>query len=194
MTYIKIIAFFGALFITINDLMAQDNYSLSSQTITINGTSNLHNWNERIEKISGKSDVRQASDKSLSIQTLNIVVQVNSLKSDESGMISRTFKALKGDRYPEITLMLTEPVANIPYGANAYPAYAKGRLTIAGVTRSIIIPVKITLNEDKKIIIDGTQQIKMTDYGIDPPTALLGMLKTRDIVTINFKTSFSSLN
>ncbi|HEY9000634.1 MAG TPA: YceI family protein [Mucilaginibacter sp.] len=194
MTPIKITALVLGLFIATNNLMAQDNYSLSTQTVTINGTSNLHNWSERVEKISGKGDVKQASDKSISLETLNIIVQVNSIKSDESGMITRTYKALKGDKYPEITLTLTEPVANIPYGANAYPVSAKGRLTIAGVTRPIIIPVKITCNGDKKIIIDGVQQIKMTDYGIDPPTALLGMLKTRDIVTINFKTSFSSLN
>lgn len=195
MAPIKIPTLVLGLFITINNLMAQDNYSLSTQTVTINGTSNLHKWNERVENLSGKGDIKQAFDKSISIQTLNIVVPVNSIKSDESGMISKTYKALKGDRFPEITLTLTEPVANIPFGANAYSALAKGRLTIAGVTRSIIIPVKITVDkDDKKIIIDGAQQIKMTDYGIDPPTALLGMLKTGDIVTINFKTGFSSLN
>ena len=31
----------------------------------------------------------------------------------------------------------------------------------------------------------------MTDYGVDPPTAMFGMLKTGDAITINFETTFS---
>jgi len=183
------------LFITINNLMAQDNYAVSNQLITIDGTSNLHSWHQKVEKISGKGEVKLAVDKSLSLQALSIVIKVSSIKGSEgSGMDNKAYKALKADKFPEITFSLTEPLANIPYGVNAFPAAAKGRLTIAGVTRSIIMPVKIAVSEDKKIIVDGIQQVKMTDYGIDPPTALLGMLKTGDTITINFKTTFSSLN
>jgi len=182
------------LLVAVNHLMAQDNYSLSTEVVTVNGTSNLHAWHQNVGKISGKGEVKQAADKSLSMQTLNIIIQVNSIKADESGMNSRTYKALKADKFPEITFSLTEPIANIPSGANAFATTAKGRLTIAGVTKPVTMPVKITIGEDKKITIDGIQPVKMTDHGIDPPTALLGMLKTGDVVTINFKTTFSSAN
>jgi polyisoprenoid-binding protein YceI len=186
---------FFVLLTSVTNLIAQDNYALSAQLTTIDGTSNLHGWHQKIEKISGKGEVKQGADKSLSLQALNIVIQVNSIKGSEgSGMDSKAYKALKADKFPEITFALTEPVANIPYGASTYSVAAKGHLTIAGVTRSITMPVKIALSEDKKIIVDGVQQVKMTDYGIDPPTALLGMLKTGDVITINFKTTFSSLN
>ncbi|HEY2583884.1 MAG TPA: YceI family protein [Mucilaginibacter sp.] len=194
MKLFKILSLVVGLISSINIAIAQDNYSLSTQVVTINGTSNLHGWHENVEKVTGKIEVKQNADKSLSLQGLSIIVNVNSIKSDESGMNSRTYKALKADKFPEITFALIEPLANIPAGAKAHSASAIGHLTIAGVTRSIIIPVKITLDEDKKITVDGVQQVKMTDYGIDPPTALLGMLKTGDVVIIDFKTSFSSMN
>jgi polyisoprenoid-binding protein YceI len=190
----KISAFLTVLLITTNNLMAQDNYTLTAQVTSINGTSNLHNWHESVEKISGKGEVKQGVDKSLSLQSLNIFVSVNAIKSDESGMVSKTYKALKSDKFPEITFVLSEPVLNIPTGAISYPVAAKGQLTIAGVTKAVIMPVKVSVTEDKKIIVDGSQPIKMTDFGIDPPTALLGMLKTGDTITLSFKTTFSPFN
>jgi polyisoprenoid-binding protein YceI len=183
------------LFMIMNNVMAQDVYSLSAHVTTINGTSNLHNWHSTVEKISGKGEVKPGADKSLSLEAFNIVVQVNSIKGDGgSGMDGKTFKALKADKFHEITFVLTDPVVNIPYGSNAYTVAAKGRLTIAGVTKPITMSIKIATNEDKKLIVEGAQPVKMTDYGVDPPTAMLGMLKTGDVITINFKTTFSLLN
>jgi hypothetical protein len=41
---------------------------------------------------------------------------------------------------------------------------------------------------------EGTQAIKMTDYSVNPPTALFGALKTGNDITITFKTDFSQSN
>jgi hypothetical protein len=38
------------------------------------------------------------------------------------------------------------------------------------------------------------QHVKMTDYDIIPPSALFGLLKTGDVITINFKTTFLADN
>ena len=32
----------------------------------------------------------------------------------------------------------------------------------------------------------GSEEILLTDYGIDPPTALLGLIRTGDRITIEF--------
>jgi hypothetical protein len=52
------------------------------------------------------------------------------------------------------------------------------------------MPCKITFSGEKKITIDGEQRVKMTDYNIDPPTVFFGMIKTGNIITISFKTTF----
>jgi len=41
-------------------------------------------------------------------------------------------------------------------------------------------------NPDGSIACSGSQQIKMTDYQIKPPSFMLGALKTGDALTINF--------
>ena len=187
----NILLFFFFLFGVLNESMSQDSYSLSKQQITIDGTSNLHNWHQKVEKISGKALVKQGLDKSLSVQALNIIVEVNSIKGDGSGMDNKAYKALKADQFPQITFLMTEPLANIPFGIKSFSTIAKGQLTIAGKTRTIVMPIKITTSEDKKILVSGTQQVKMSDYDVDPPTAMFGLLKTGNAVSINFETTFS---
>jgi len=179
------------LLFTANNIQAQTNYGMSGYTVTIDGTSNLHNWNETVGKVSGKGMVDFTAGKTFTIKSFNIIMQVSSISSDAgSTMNNKTYKALKQDKFPEIIFSLSQPVIAIPSGATAYTVMAKGMLTIAGVTKPVTIPIKITEDAAKKISIDGAQQVKMTDYGIDPPTALFGVLKTGDGITINFKTTF----
>jgi hypothetical protein len=181
----------GALLVTANKIQAQDNYSISTYTVTIDGTSNLHNWNENVEKVSGKGVVKWGSGNEFTFHSFNIVMEVNSIKSTEgSTMNNKTYKALKSDKFPQISFLLIDPVNAIPQGASAHTATAKGTLTIAGVTKVVDMPIKISEDANKKITVEGTQKVKMSDYGIKAPTAVLGMLKTGDVITISFKAAF----
>ena len=184
----------AAIMLAATGLRAQSNFTLSTYSIVINGTSNLHAWTEKVEKVSGAGEAKLNADKSLSIQTLKVTVPVTSIVSTEGSIMNnKTYKALKSDKYPEITFVLAEPLPKIPAGSTALSVTANGRLTIASVTKSIAIPVKITLT-DNKVVVEGTVLVKMSDYGLEAPTALLGMLKTGDLQTIVFKTNFSVSN
>jgi hypothetical protein len=46
--------------------------------------------------------------------------------------------------------------------------------------------------DDNGIKLEGSYSLKMTDYGVDPPKALLGAIKTDNEVTINFSLLFES--
>jgi polyisoprenoid-binding protein YceI len=191
---LRTIFLLGALLMTANLLQAQARYSLLAYTVSIDGTSNLHNWNEKVQTVTGKGLISWNAGKDFTLQSFNIVMEVNSIKSDEgSTMNNKTYKALKSDKFPQIIFLLTTPVA-IPLGANGYAIVAKGNLTIAGVTKVVSIPIKISADGQKKITIVGAQQVKMSDYGIDAPTALFGVLKTGDVITIGFNTTFTSSN
>jgi polyisoprenoid-binding protein YceI len=142
--------------------------------------------------MTGAGAVQQNAGKNNTLQSFCIVMQANSIKSDKGPIFdSKTHKALKVDKYPEITFLLAEPVTGIPAGAGGYELSARGRLTIAGVTRLVTMSIKITLGCDKKITIAGSQQVKMTDYGIEPPAALFGIIKTGNIITISFSATFT---
>jgi len=191
---LRTIILLAAMLMTADHLQAQAKYSLSAYTVTIDGTSNLHSWNESVQTVNGKGMINWNAAKDFTLQSFNIVMEVNSIKSDEgSTMNNKTYKALKSDKFPQIIFLLTTPVS-IPLGANGYSIIAKGNLTIAGVTKAVSMPIKISADGQKKITIAGAQQVKMSDYGIDAPTALFGVLKTGDMITIGFNTTFTSSN
>jgi polyisoprenoid-binding protein YceI len=170
-----------------------DKYLLSKDyTVTILGTSNLHNWNETVGIVSGDGSVTWNADGSFDLDAINLKMQVNSIKSDMGSMMNNnTYKALKADNNPEIIFTLTEPIKSIKEGSGTTIS-AKGTLTIAGKAQPITMAVKVSIQNHNLLSFVGSQTIKMTDYGISPPTALLGTLRTGNEITINFKTAFTT--
>ena len=62
-----------------------------------------------------------------------------------------------------------------------------GVLQIAGVEREVSLDVT-TQQEGSTLKVQGRVRLLMTDFGIKPPTAMLGMLKTDPKVGITFET------
>jgi len=171
---------------------AKNTYTLSKDyAVTINGTSNLHSWDEKVTTVSGTGIVNWDNG-SFDLVAVNIKMDVHSIQSDMgSAMNNKTYKALKADANPEIIFALNVPVEAIKTNVNEKMITAKGNLTIAGITKSVDMKVKISMQEKGKFTVEGSQTIKMSDYNIDPPTALFGTLKTGNDITINFKTNFT---
>jgi len=167
-------------------------YLLSKDyTVTILGTSNLHNWNETVGTVFGDGSATWNADGSFDLDAINLKMQVNSIKSDMGSIMNNnTYKALKEDHNPQIVFTLNTPVKSIKAGAIVTTVSAKGTLTIAGVTKNIDMLIKVAAPNHGYLTFEGSQTVKMTDYGISPPTALLGTLRTGNDITINFKTVF----
>lgn len=172
-----------------------NNYILSNDySVTIHGTSNLHNWVETVGKVTGSAIVNLNDDGSSDLEQIQIKMDVRTIKSDNSTMNNKTYSALKADANPEITFTLEIPVKSIKISPGANSISASGELTIAGVTKPVTMQVKISMPEHGKLVFLGSQIIKMTDYGVSPPTALFGVLKTGDDITLDFKTNFAITN
>jgi polyisoprenoid-binding protein YceI len=174
----------------------QDTYTIAKgYTVIIHGTSNLHNWTETVGTVTGSSSVSWNSDGTFNMEALTIKIEVHSIKSSEGGaMNNNTYKALKADADPEITFTLTTPLKSIKTATSAITISANGNMTIAGVTKPVIMQVKASMPQKGTMEFEGIQAIKMTDYGVNPPTALFGALKTGDDITITFKTDFAQSN
>lgn len=169
----------------------QNIYTLDKgYAVTINGTSNFHDWDEKVQSVAGNAIINWYGDKSFSLASFTIKMEVHSIKSSEGGaMNNNTYKALKADNNPEITFILSNPIM-VKASAPENNFSAKGDLTVAGVTKPVEMQVKLSMQNKDTLVFEGDQKIKMTDYGVSPPTALFGTLKTGDDITIHFKTDF----
>ncbi|GAA4312494.1 YceI family protein [Compostibacter hankyongensis] len=170
----------------------QYNYSLfEDHVIKIHGSSNIRDWTESVQKASGGASISWNNDGSFDLNASSLVMVVQSIKSKKgSVMDEKTHKALKSEKYPVIEFALTTPLRSVLAYANGYAVTASGNLSIAGVTRPVQIRVKLFTTGRRRIVAEGSCQINMLDYGIDPPAALFGMLKVTEDITIQFRGLF----
>jgi polyisoprenoid-binding protein YceI len=60
---------------------------------------------------------------------------------------------------------------------------AIGEMTIRGQTRELEMPLKISVDDSRRVVIDGETTIKLTDYGVEVPSEL-GVISMEDDVKI----------
>lgn len=154
--------------------------------IVINGTSTLHDWD--MKSSAGDANATftlNAAGQLTGLSFLSFAIPAESLKSEHSGMDKNAYKALKTDKNKAITYNLTEATI-APDGT----IRCTGKLSIAGVTQDASLVATAKINADQSITVKGSQKISMQTFSIDPPTFMMGAVKTGDGITVNFDLTF----
>lgn len=175
----------------LHQLQAQSVYKLADSknvTMKLSGTSTLHKWEMNASVFSSKAsfDFKPGSNKELaSLKSLTFSLEVANLSSGEKGLDKNAYKALKTKDFKNIEYKLTS-VTISPESGDKYLLKTHGALTIAGVTKEIMMDVHCLVNSDGTITCTGTETLNMTDYQVKPPTFMLGAMKTGDALTLDF--------
>ena len=166
--------------------------AIDSASVTIAGTSNIHEYSASTTKIrvtraqlgplAVGANFWENALKPGAVAAFEIAIPAATLTSPKDGLDKNMYKALKVEQHPEITFRL---VRFEPGPAGALKAI--GMLQIAGVEREVALDLKTQRNESS-LTVKGEVALLMTDYGITPPKAMLGMLKTDPKVTVTFET------
>ncbi|MUU77586.1 YceI family protein [Winogradskyella endarachnes] len=162
--------------------------SNSNSVLEVHGTSSLHDWHLDTEKQSGKLVISNTED--LTIESLSVSIEAESLKSGKSSMDNNTYEALKTDDYKTMDYKLTSVSKVDKLTDTSFKVTVVGDMTIAGVTKSLTMIVSVKI-DGSKVSLEGEKSFKMTDFGVDPPKALLGTIKTGDEIKIIFKSVFN---
>lgn len=170
----------------VSGIMAQQPYKLDpSSTMTVSGTSSMHDWEETAESITSTMVATIAGGKLTGISELTIQVQAKSLKSEKGSIMdNKTYDALKADEHPTITFRLTSITSITPAGSN-YIVKGKGNLTIAGVTKPIDIMAAWGMRGEQ-LFCKGSYTLNMLDYNMEPPVAMMGAVKVGEMVNVKF--------
>lgn len=95
-------------------------------------------------------------------------------------------KTLKADEHPNIVLELCSlQFMEAAPDDEWQKVKAETFLTIAGTTRTMNMMVKAKQLGQNKFKIKSSEELKLTDFGIEPPTALLGLVKVKDEMTLH---------
>ena len=164
--------------------------ALTAARVSIAGTSNIHEFTASTtdvkvtrlvlaDGIAGPG-VLNAVVNPGSLGAFEIVVKAATLTSPKEGIDKNMWKALKTNAHPDIVFRLTR------LDGKSGAVRAIGLLNIAGVEKEVAFDLKTAVNASTVTVI-GEVPVLMTDYGITPPKAMLGMLKTDPKITVTFE-------
>jgi polyisoprenoid-binding protein YceI len=162
--------------------------AVDTARVTISGTSNIHEYTASTTRVR-LTQVKLAAALPASaswdeivapgaLEAFEIAIPAASLTSEKAGLDKNMHKALNVEKFPDITFRLTR----LDGGTKA-----TGVLRIAGVEREVVLDLK-TERRAGQLVVRGSLPLVMTDYGVKPPVAMLGMLKTDPKVTVTFET------
>lgn len=149
---------------------------LKSGAISLMGDSTLHPFASTATLVGVLGEASGALPAGMA--TLDVTIEVKGLKSGENGLDKNLWRALSADKFPRILFHLSH------YEINANSAvHAQGTLSIAGTEKPIELEGVLTPTSDG-VRVRGSKELLMTDFGVKPPTLLMGAIKVKDRVVI----------
>jgi hypothetical protein len=177
-------------------LHAQIKYKVAAASkVSISGTSTVSDWVVHSEQVSGEMIFLSLEKKppATEIQKGTIregkaILEVSRVKSEKGEVMNnKMHKALKSDEHPQIIFSLTEPmrIENSPAQISA-----TGDVQIAGVTRPMTFDLKYVFS-DNSFRFKGSKSLKLSDFNIEPPTAMFGQIETGDEIVVELDLIFT---
>ena len=163
-----------------------------SSEVTIEGTSSMHAFHCKTNKIMAYVDVDPGYTKDLTkvarpIASVKVNIVVRTLTCGNGQMDKNMYSTLNADQNPIIKYTLSD--YNILAGSAspaAFSAKTSGTLTISGKDKAFDMKINAARLSDGKTTAEGEQALLMSDFGIKPPSFMFGTLKVGDEIKVKF--------
>jgi polyisoprenoid-binding protein YceI len=117
------------------------------------------------------------------VRTVAFSVPVDQLDCDNKTMNGHMWKALNASTHRTIAFTLS----GYEFGEGTpLRGTLQGTLTLNGVEKPIVLPVEFEAGEGGTLRVKGLYALRMTDWGVKPPSLMLGTMKVREMVNVGF--------
>lgn len=153
----------------------------STVTFTVSGNSTVRGWTCTVP---GTAQVTAGSATPVrgfagGVQAATLTVRVSDFVCPEDEMRQHLLEAMRATEFPEIAFRLQG------YEASGQGVVATGTLTILDATREVRLPISVTPS-GSGVQIAGELPLDMTTYGVEPPVVMLGLMRVRPQIRIQF--------
>lgn len=196
MTRMQLLALTAAMAASIGAQAAAQSTKMSlrpESKVTLAGSSNVHDWacNSSTFEATIELDSTYATSPLTAIAKpitkVVVTIPVKSLKCGHGKMDDNMYKALRANEFPAIKYVLdTYDIDKTKTTADSFVAKTIGDVTVAGQTQKVEILITAQRQVGGAMRGEGTAKLLMTSFGIKPPVALLGTLRTKNEIEIKF--------
>jgi polyisoprenoid-binding protein YceI len=148
---------------------------------TVSGNSTVRGWACTVK---GTAQVTAGSGAAArgfdnGVQSATLTVSVQDFVCPEAEMREHLLEAMRATEFPRITFRLDG------YDPTGQGAVANGSLTILDRTQPVSVPLTLAPAAGG-VQVQGAIPLDMTAYGVEPPVVMMGLLRVRPQIRIEF--------
>lgn len=163
------------------EILAQERFTIDEKSeMVIKGTSTLHDWETKATELNGSGVFDIKNQTIASIDNFKLLIPVRSLEGSKKGMDNKIYEALKADKAPNIDFELSS-IDQV----SSDKIVVSGKMTVAGKSKNVKLESSYKI-ENGSLHVNGTHAMKMTEFDVAPPTAMMGAIKAGDQVQIEY--------
>ena len=181
-------------FDTKDAVFIEKEYLLGPKSVLeVNGKTNVNSFcctsQQRFSK--GKFSYQfEAGTSIINFQNSSLKITIAELDCGAKAINNDLHKALQADQYPSIVIDLQQAFnlecSDLTDCDRWVEFEAVTDITIVCTSKSVVIPIQVKKIDGHKFRVIGETTIELCDFGIEAPTALLGLIKVKDTLKINF--------
>lgn len=164
---------------------------LEKSTFEIKGVTNVNTFNclcnENIEPQTFNIE-RTKNRYKYNFKNTSLKIKINSFDCGNKLMNKDLQKSLHADKYPHIEIHLLEITEEDCNPLHELKDWVKIKalteITLNGVTQKQELNITAKKYADNRFRFIGIKPIRMSDFCVEPPTAMMGMIKVQDEIKI----------
>lgn len=118
------------------------------------------------------------------VSSVDVRIPAAKLDCRNGTMNGHMLKAINADAAPLIAFQLKSYDLNGT--GDAAKAKLTGTLSLGGTTRPVSIDAGLMQAPDGAMRVKGSHDIRLTEYGLKPPSLMMGSMRVGDVVKVNF--------
>jgi polyisoprenoid-binding protein YceI len=155
----------------------------------IDGTSTIRSFTCRagevnaVVEVNGANAIPSLLTGEKDVKAVQVTVPAEKMDCGNGTMNGHMRKALKVDENPTISFNLTD--YDVTKSADGISGTINGTLDLGGVKKPISLQAT-GANEGGMLHVNGVYELRMTDYGLKPPSLMFGRIKVGETVKVGF--------
>jgi polyisoprenoid-binding protein YceI len=118
------------------------------------------------------------------VSSVEVTVPAEKLDCRNGTMNEHLRKAIKAKEFP--TVVFRASSYDLARASDSVTVTLNGSLTLGGVEKPITVKALAKAGDNGTLIVSGTREVRMTEFGLKPPTLMLGTMKVDEKITVGF--------